>query len=89
MKKKLLDALNEFNMKNISGFIKRNLLIVLLTLFVCVGLSLSAYLGSNTTDGDNYWNVNITHVPSTSAPTLFPDTGWWSAVTTPTSQSKP
>ena len=84
MKNKLLDAFNEFNIKNISGFIKKNLLMVLLALFVCVGLSLSAYLGSNATDSNNNWSAAITHMPSTSTPTLVPDTGWWSTVTTPT-----
>jgi L-rhamnose mutarotase len=88
MKNKLLDALNEFNIKNFSIFIKRNLLMVLLALFVCVGLGLSTYLGSIATDGENNWNVNITHVSSTSTPVLVPDTGWWSVVATPTSQPK-
>ena len=84
MKNKLLDAFNEFNIKNISGFIKKNLLMVLLALFVCVGLSLSAYLGLDVTGVDNNWSAAITHTPSTSTPTLVPDTGWWSTITTPT-----
>ena len=39
MKNKLLDGLGKFNIKNVSGFIKKNLLMVLLALFVCVGLA--------------------------------------------------
>jgi hypothetical protein len=81
MKKKLFDALN---IKNVSGFIKRNLLMVLLALFVCLGISISAYLGSDVNDSDKTWNAAITHAPSTPTPTLVPDTGWWSAIATPT-----
>ena len=84
MKNKLFDAFNTFNIKNFSGFIKRNLLVVLLALFVCLGISMSAYLGSDVTDSDNNWSDSITHTLSTSTPTLVPETGWWSAVATPT-----
>ena len=78
MKKKFFDT------KKISGFTKKNLLMVLLALFVCVGVSLSAYFGSDMTDVQDRWEVAITHVPSTPTPALVPDTGWWSTVTTPT-----
>jgi hypothetical protein len=84
MNNKLFDALSKFNIKNISGFIKKNLLMVLLALFVCLGISISAYLGSDVTDAQDGWEVAITHAPSTPTPTLVPDTGWWSAITTPT-----
>jgi hypothetical protein len=84
MKKKLLDVLGKFSIKNISGFIKINLLMVLLVLFVCLGMSLSAYLGSDAPGSDKTWSAAITHVPSTPTPTLVPDTGWWSAIATPT-----
>jgi hypothetical protein len=86
MKKKLLDVLGKFSIKNISGFIKINLLMVLLVLFVCLGMSLSAYLGSDAPGSDKTWSAAITHVPSTPTPTLVPDTGWWSAIATPTAQ---
>lgn len=84
MKKKLLDGFGKFNITNLSVFIKKNLLMVLLALFVCVGVSLSAYFGSDVTDVQNGWEVAITHAPSTPTPTLVPDTGWWSTVATPT-----
>jgi hypothetical protein len=84
MKRKLLDALNKFNIKNVSGFIKRNLLMVLLAVFVCLGISMSAYLGSDDSGIDNHWSIAITHAPSTATSTLVPDTGWWSAIATPT-----
>ena len=83
MKKKLLDTLKTFNVKNVSGFTKRNLLIVWFVLCICVSVSVSAYLVSRVTSPDA-WNVSITHVPSTPTPTLVPDTGWWSAIATPT-----
>ena len=83
MKNKLLDALN---IKNVSGFIKRNLLMVLLALFVCLGISISAYLGSDVTESGKTWSAAITHVPSTPTSTLVPDTGWWSAIATPTAK---
>ena len=86
MKNNLLNVPGKFNIKNVSEFIKRNLLMVLFALFVCVGVSLSAYLGSNAVDSVKNWNVNITHAPSTPTPTLVPDTGWWSAVATPTAK---
>ena len=78
MKKKFFDT------KKISGFTKRNLLIVLFALFICVGVSISAYLGSDVPDFDNNWSVAITHAPSTPTPTFVPDTGWWSTIATPT-----
>jgi hypothetical protein len=84
MKNKLLDFLGKFNITNVSGFIKRNLLMVLLALFVCVGVSLSAYFGSDVTDVQDNWEAAITHAPSTPTSTLVPDTGWWSAIATPT-----
>ena len=70
-------------MKKISGFAKRNLLIVLFALSVCFGVGISAYLVSSVTSPDT-WNVNITHMPSTPTPILVPDAGWWNAVVTPT-----
>jgi uncharacterized membrane protein YfhO len=82
----LLDVLGKFSIKNISGFIKINLLMVLLVLFVCLGMSLSAYLGSDAPGIDKTWSAAITHVPSTPTPTLVPDTGWWSAIATPTAK---
>ena len=84
MKKKLLDGFGKFNITNLSVFIKKNLLMVLLALFVCVGISLSAYFGSDVADLQDSWEVAITHAPSTPTPTLVPDTGWWSTVATPT-----
>ena len=86
MKNKLLDVLGKFNIKNVSGFIKKNLLMVLLALFVCVGISLSAYFGSDVTDVQDNLEAAITHVPSTPTPTLVPDTGWWIKVATPTAK---
>ena len=83
MKRKFLDT------RKISGFTKRNLLIVLFALFICVGVGVSAYLGSNPPGPNNNWNVNITHMPSTPTPTLLPDTGWWTTVSTPTHKAMP
>jgi ACR3 family arsenite efflux pump ArsB len=83
MKKKLLDTLKKINVKNVSGFTKRNLLIVWFVLCICVSVSVSAYLVSRVTSPDA-WNVNVTHAPSTPTLTLVSDTGWWSAITTPT-----
>ena len=74
----------EFNIKKISGFTKKNLLMVLFALFICVGVGLSAYLGSDVTGIDNHWSSDIHHASSTPIPTLVPDTGWWSTVATPT-----
>ncbi len=84
MKKKLFDALNNLNRKNISDFIQRNLLMVLLALLLCLGISMSAYLGSGDYGLNNNWSLAITHVPSTPTNTIAPDTGWWSAIATPT-----
>ena len=78
MKKKFFDT------KKISRLAKRNLLIVLFALFICLGISMSAYLGSDVTGFDNNWSVSITHAPSTPTPTLGPDTGWWTTIVTPT-----
>jgi hypothetical protein len=78
MKKKFFDT------KKISRLAKRNLLIVLFALFICLGISMSAYLGSDVTGSDNTWSVSITHAPSTPTPTLGPDTGWWTTIVTPT-----
>lgn len=86
MKKKILDALKNFNVKNVSGFTKKNLLILWLVLCICVGVSISAYLVSRVTSPDA-WNVNVIHAPSTPTPSLFPDTGWWSAIASPTPQA--
>ena len=72
-----------FDIKKISGFTKRNLLIVWFVLCICVSVSVSAYLVSRVASPD-VWNVNVTHAPSTPTPTLVPDTGWWSAIATPT-----
>jgi len=88
MKNKLLDVFGRFNIKNIRGFVQINLLMVLLVSFVCLGMSLSAYLGSDAPDSDKTWSAAITHVPSTPTPTLVPDTGWWSAIATPTAKYK-
>ena len=74
----------EFNIKRISGFTKKNLLMVLFALFICIGVGVSAYLGSDVTDAQDSWDVAITHAPSTPTPTLVPDSGWWSTVATPT-----
>jgi hypothetical protein len=68
----------------ISGAAKKNLLMVLFVLLVCLGLGMSAYLGSEAADHDSSWSSAITHMPSTSTPTLKPDSGWWSTVATPT-----
>jgi len=76
-----------FDIKKISGFTKRNLLIVWFVLCVCVSVSVSAYLVSEVTSLDG-WSMTITHLPSTPTPTLAPDTGWWSAIVTPTPLSK-
>ncbi len=84
MKNKLLDLLSKFNIKNVSGFTKKNLLMVLFTLFICTSVGVSAYFGSDVTDVDKTWNAAITHMPTTPTPTLVPDTGWWSAIATPT-----
>ncbi|MCJ7435763.1 MAG: hypothetical protein MUO77_19965 [Anaerolineales bacterium] len=74
----------EFSIKRISGFVKKNLLIVLFAVFICIGVGVSAYLGSDVTGFDNNWSVSITHAPSTPTPTLGPDTGWWTTIVTPT-----
>ncbi len=74
-----------FDIKKVSSFTKRNLLIVWFVLCVCVSMSASAYLVSSVTI-PAAWNVNITHAPSTPTPTLVPDTGWWSAIATPTAK---
>ena len=83
MKKKLPDAIKKFNVKNVSGFTKKNLLIVWFMLCICVSISVSAYLVSRVTS-PYAWKVSITHVPSTPTPILAPETGWWSAIATPT-----
>jgi len=71
-----------FDIKKVGRLAKRNLLIVLFAVFICVGVGFSAWLVSRVTSpGD--WNVNITHIPSTPTPTLVPDTGWWTGVATP------
>ncbi len=84
MKDKLLDLLSQINIKNVSRFTKNNLLMVLFALFICTGVGVSAYLGSDVTDVEKTWNAAITHEPSTPTPTLVPNTGWWSAIATPT-----
>ena len=71
-------------MKKISILAKKNLLIVLFALFICVGVSVSAYLGSDDPGIDNSWTAAITHSPSTPTSTLVPDTGWWTLIATPT-----
>ncbi len=76
---------NFFDIKKVSRFTKRNLLIVWFVLCICVSVSVSAYLVSRVTSPDA-WNVNITHAPSTPTPTLVPDTGWWNAIATPTAK---
>jgi len=62
---------------------KKNLVIMLFALFICLGIGLSAYFGSKISGIDNNWNVAITHSPSTPTSTLVPDAGWWSTITTP------
>lgn len=79
-----MKRIHAFNIKKISGFIKKNLLMVLFALFICVGVGVSAYLGSDVTGIDNHWGSDIHHASSTPTPTLVPDTGWWSSVATPT-----
>ena len=71
-------------MKNMSRLAKRNYLIFLLALFIYIGFGVSGYLGSKDPGLDNNWSAAITHVPSTPTNTLVPDTGWWSAIATPT-----
>ena len=66
----------------IGRFATRNLLIILFALFICAGIGVSAYFGSNTSEVVT-WQANVTHVPSTPTQTLVPDTGWWSEVATP------
>jgi hypothetical protein len=72
-----------FKIRKLSGFAKKNLLVVLFALFICAGVGVSAYFGSNTSEVAT-WQVNITHVPSTPTQILVPDTGWWNKVATPT-----
>ncbi len=76
-------------MKNISRFTKKNLLIVLFGLFICIGVGLSAYVGSDEAGVQKDWSITSTHVPSTPTPTLVANTGWWRTVTTPTTQPTP
>jgi len=70
--------------KRISGLVKKNLWMALFILFICLGVGMSAYLESDGNDSDLYWSAAVTHVSSTATPTLGPDTGWWSAIATPT-----
>lgn len=74
---------HEFNVKKISGFVKKNLLMVLFVLFICVGVGVSAYLESDVADIENQWSA-VPYSPTTPTPTFIPDTGWWSTVATPT-----
>jgi hypothetical protein len=62
---------------------KKNLVIMLFALFICIGIGLSAYFGSKISGIDNNWRVAITHSPSTPTSTLVPDTGWWTTIATP------
>jgi hypothetical protein len=71
-----------FEIRKIRGLAKKNLLFVLFALFICVGIGVSAYFGSDSPDVEA-WSLSITHAPSTPTPTLVPDTGWWSEVATP------
>jgi hypothetical protein len=66
----------------IGRFATRNLLIILFALFICAGVGVSAYFGSDTSEVAA-WQMNITHAPSTPTQTLVPDTGWWNEVATP------
>lgn len=84
MKEKWLDVFSKFKIKNVSGFLKNNLLAVLFTLLICIGMSLSAYFGSDVSDAENVLSTAATHVPSTPTPRLVPDTGWWTTIATPT-----
>ena len=62
---------------------KKNLVTMLFALFICVGIGLSAYFGSQISGIDTNWSVAITHLPSTPTSTLVPDTGWWTTIATP------
>lgn len=62
---------------------KKNLVIILFALFICIGIGLSAYFGSNDSGIDKHWSVSITHSLSTPTSTLVPDTGWWTTIATP------
>ncbi len=71
-------------MKNkFAGFAKKNIWILLFALFICVGVGVSAYLGSGTGEPNN-WNLVVTYAPSTPTLTLVPSDGWWTKVATPT-----
>ena len=71
-----------FKIRKIRGLAKKNLLVVLFGLFICIGVGVSAYFGSDTSEVVT-WQANVTHAPSTPTQTLVPDTGWWSEVATP------
>jgi hypothetical protein len=62
---------------------KKNLVIMLFALFICIGIGLSAYFGSKISAIDNNWSVAITHLSFTPTSTLVPDTGWWTTIATP------
>ena len=70
--------------KYVSGFIKRNLLVVLLALFVCLGIGLSVHLESDAADSHKTWSMPSVNSTSTPTAVLLPAEGWWDAVTAPT-----
>ena len=69
--------------KYISGFIKRNLLVVLLALFVCLGIGLSVHLESDLTDSHKTWSMPGVNSTSTPTAVFLPAEGWWDTVATP------
>ena len=69
--------------KYVSGFIKRNLLVVLLALFVCLGIGMSVYLESDLTDSHKTWSMPGVNSTSTPTAVLLPAEGWWEAIATP------
>ncbi len=70
--------------KYVSGFIKRNLLVVLLALFVCLGIGLSVHLESDAADSHKIWSVPGINSTSTPTAVFLPSEGWWDTVATPT-----
>ena len=69
--------------KYVSGFIKRNLLVVLLALFVCLGIGLSVHLESDAADSHKTWSMPGVNSTSTPTAVLLPAAGWWDTVATP------
>jgi hypothetical protein len=69
-------------MKKIIELAKKNLLIMLFALFICIGVGVSAYLGLDAV-GEHGWNPTIVYASTTPTPTLAPNNGWWSDIGTP------